>query len=213
MLTPTPHANTCDDWNRANLQTADGVDILDRRLACHRQYQRLVEAKTIVVFLCVYKRGLPYVGEEFLLFSGLNQLESLILFQIGSKKGQKTCILFVEHRLLRKIRRKTRAKQNRHRRIQSMVNIGDQRKCPECETMGSVVWVSLDKSTMGVRCHMSHRETSKPASRYGGKIAVSTKTRKNVVFITAVAPISLDLATFSFACWGRTLPASNLIAK
>ncbi len=66
-----------------------------------------------------------------------------------------------------------------------MVNIGDQRKCPECETIGSVVWVSLDKKSMGVRCHMSHREAIRPPSRYGGKVTASTKTRKNVVFITA----------------------------
>lgn len=68
-----------------------------------------------------------------------------------------------------------------------MVNIGDQRKCPECETIGSVVWVSLDRKTIGVRCHMSHREMSRSASKYGGKVAVSTKTRKNVVFITAAS--------------------------
>ncbi|HKM60044.1 MAG: hypothetical protein ABSF65_00195 [Candidatus Bathyarchaeia archaeon] len=68
-----------------------------------------------------------------------------------------------------------------------MVNIGDQRKCPECETIGSVVWVSLDKKTMGVRCRMSHRETNRSASKYGGRVAASTKTRKNVVFITSAS--------------------------
>ncbi len=67
-----------------------------------------------------------------------------------------------------------------------MVNIGDAMKCPECQSLGSVVWLSLDKKTMGVRCHMSHREAIRPASKYGGKVAVSTKSRKNVVFITAV---------------------------
>ena len=68
-----------------------------------------------------------------------------------------------------------------------MVNIGDAIKCPECQTLGCVVWVSPDKKTMGVRCHMSHREADRPASKYGGRVAVSTKTRKNVVFITAVS--------------------------
>ncbi|MGA2681645.1 MAG: hypothetical protein ABSF44_07585 [Candidatus Bathyarchaeia archaeon] len=67
-----------------------------------------------------------------------------------------------------------------------MVSVGDSIKCPECQTLGSVVWVSPDKKTMGVRCHMSHRETNRSASKYGGKVAASTKTRKNVVFITAV---------------------------
>ncbi len=67
-----------------------------------------------------------------------------------------------------------------------MVNVGDAIKCPECQTIGSVVWVSPDKKTMGVRCHMSHREMSRPPSKYGGKVAVSTKNRKNMVFIMAV---------------------------
>ena len=42
-----------------------------------------------------------------------------------------------------------------------MVNVGDQRKCPECATIGSVVWVSQDKKTMGVQCRRSHGEASK----------------------------------------------------
>ena len=67
-----------------------------------------------------------------------------------------------------------------------MVNVGDQRKCPECATIGSVVWVSQDKKTMGVQCRRSHREASKAAFRFGGKVVVSTKNRKNQVFITAV---------------------------
>jgi hypothetical protein len=68
-----------------------------------------------------------------------------------------------------------------------MVDVGDAIKCPECQTLGRVVWVSLDKKTMGVRCRMSHRETSRTASRYGATLVPSTKTRKNVVFITAVS--------------------------
>jgi hypothetical protein len=67
-----------------------------------------------------------------------------------------------------------------------MVKVGDQRKCPECETIGCVVWVSQDKKTMGVQCHRSHGEISRAASMYGGTAAPSTKTRKNVVFMTAV---------------------------
>ncbi|MGD0203321.1 MAG: hypothetical protein ABSC20_05380 [Candidatus Bathyarchaeia archaeon] len=67
-----------------------------------------------------------------------------------------------------------------------MVNVGDQIKCPECETIGSVVWVSQDKKTMGVQCRMSHGEASRPESKFGATIVPSTKTRKNMVFITAV---------------------------
>ena len=67
-----------------------------------------------------------------------------------------------------------------------MVNIGDQRKCPECATIGSVVWVSHDKKSMGVQCRRSHGETARSESNYGGRAVHSTRTRKNVVFITAV---------------------------
>ncbi len=67
-----------------------------------------------------------------------------------------------------------------------MVNVGDQRKCPECESIGCVVWVSQDKKTMGVQCHRSHREASRLGSKFGATVVPSTKNRKNVVFITAV---------------------------
>jgi hypothetical protein len=67
-----------------------------------------------------------------------------------------------------------------------MVNVGDHRKCPECETIGSVVWVSQDRKTMGVQCHRSHQEASRLGSQFGATVIPSTKTRKNVVFFTAV---------------------------
>jgi hypothetical protein len=67
-----------------------------------------------------------------------------------------------------------------------MVKIGDQRKCPECESMGCVVWVSQDKKTMGVQCHRSHRDAGRTGYKFGGTVVPSTKNRKNVVFMTAV---------------------------
>lgn len=73
------------------------------------------------------------------------------------------------------------------RAINKMVCLGDQRECPECKSIGSVVWISQDKKTMGVQCHKSHREASRPARNFGATVVRSTKTRKNVVFITAAA--------------------------
>jgi tRNA A37 threonylcarbamoyladenosine synthetase subunit TsaC/SUA5/YrdC len=67
-----------------------------------------------------------------------------------------------------------------------MVNVGDQIKCPECQTIGSVVWVSQDRKTMGVRCPSSHQEASRLGSKFGATVTPSTRTRKNVVFLTAV---------------------------
>ena len=79
-----------------------------------------------------------------------------------------------------------RKQQEAKRGIHFLVSIGDLLKCPECETMGRVVWVSQDKKTMGVKCPASHREAVRPESKFGGSKVPSTKNRKNVVFLTAV---------------------------
>jgi hypothetical protein len=84
------------------------------------------------------------------------------------------------------IRELSRKEQEAKRGIQFMVNVGDPKKCPECETIGSVVWVSQDKKTMGVKCPRSHREASRPESKFGARVIPSTKNRKNVVFLTAI---------------------------
>ena len=68
-----------------------------------------------------------------------------------------------------------------------MVNVGESRKCPECENTGTVVWISQDRKTMGVQCRRSHGESSTSVSKFGGTIIHTTKTRKNVVFMTAVS--------------------------
>jgi hypothetical protein len=71
--------------------------------------------------------------------------------------------------------------------IQSGTKVGDFSKCPECKTMGRVVWVSKDNKTMGVRCPASHRNTDKVRSKFGATPVKSTKTMKNVVYLTPVA--------------------------
>lgn len=50
------------------------------------------------------------VAEELLLFSGLNPVESLILFEYNYKKEKNTCTLRAEHRLRKKISGKVLAK-------------------------------------------------------------------------------------------------------
>ncbi len=66
------------------------------------------------------------------------------------------------------------------------INIGDRMKCPECETLGRVVWVSQNGRTVGVRCGASHVEISRTDSKYGPRVMPSTKTRKNLVFLTTI---------------------------
>jgi hypothetical protein len=66
------------------------------------------------------------------------------------------------------------------------VSIGDEKMCPECKNTGRVVWVSEDKKTMGVQCRASHREAVRAGSKFGATKVPSTKSKKNVVFLTAV---------------------------
>jgi len=65
-----------------------------------------------------------------------------------------------------------------------MVNVGDQKKCPECNNIGRVVWISQDKKTMGVQCP-SHTVVSRQ-SKFGATVKPSTKTKKNVVILTPI---------------------------
>ena len=70
--------------------------------------------------------------------------------------------------------------------IPLMPSVGDQTKCPQCDATARVVWLSQDKKTMGVQCPASHRETRRAESQYGATLAAaSTKTKKNVIFLTA----------------------------
>ncbi len=65
------------------------------------------------------------------------------------------------------------------------VKVGDHIKCPECETIGRVVYVSQDKMKMGVQCPASHRGMTKVWSpEFGETFVPSSKTRKDVVFLT-----------------------------
>ncbi len=68
-------------------------------------------------------------------------------------------------------------------RIKVEVCVGDSRKCPECESIGRVVWISGDKKTMGVQCHASHRDVRRADTKFGATVVSSGKTRKNVVFL------------------------------
>ena len=65
-----------------------------------------------------------------------------------------------------------------------MVNVGDKKKCPECNSIGRVVWISQDKKTMGVRCP-SHTVASRQ-SKFGATVDSPTKTTENVVILTPV---------------------------
>jgi len=67
---------------------------------------------------------------------------------------------------------------------QSVVSVGDEKKCPECESTGRVVWISENRKTMGVQCSASHGGVSSSDSKFGSRTVSSSKSRKNVVFLT-----------------------------
>ncbi len=68
----------------------------------------------------------------------------------------------------------------------NIIKVGDHAKCPECNRMGHVVWVSKDGSTAGIQCPANHRQTSRPASKFGALTRPRSKNSRNMVFITEV---------------------------
>jgi hypothetical protein len=67
-----------------------------------------------------------------------------------------------------------------------MVKVGDREKCPECNRIGRVVWVSKDGKREGIQCPASHHQAIRPNSRFGSLARPRSKSSKNMVFITDV---------------------------
>jgi hypothetical protein len=67
-----------------------------------------------------------------------------------------------------------------------MIKVGDLAKCPECNRMGRVVWVSKDGATAGIQCPANHCQTSRPASKFGTVARPRSKNIRNMVFITEI---------------------------
>jgi hypothetical protein len=67
-----------------------------------------------------------------------------------------------------------------------MIAVGDHLKCPECNRMGLVVWVSADGRTAGIQCPASHRQVNRPDSRFDTLNRPKSKLSKNTVFITEI---------------------------
>ena len=65
-----------------------------------------------------------------------------------------------------------------------MVNVGDHAKCPKCNRIGRVVWVSKDGASAGIQCPAIHHLKSRPASRFGTVARPRSKNIRNMVFIT-----------------------------
>jgi len=70
-------------------------------------------------------------------------------------------------------------------RNEDIIKVGDHAKCPECNRMGRVVWVSKDGATAGFQCLANHRQTSRPASNWHS-YTFRSKNSRNMFFITEV---------------------------
>ena len=64
-----------------------------------------------------------------------------------------------------------------------MIKIGEDFKCPKCDRMARIVWVSKDGKTAGVQCSSSHRQMNRSNSKLGSAARPQSKWGKNMVFL------------------------------
>jgi len=62
------------------------------------------------------------------------------------------------------------------------IKIGDKRKCPQCQKMSRVVWISTDRKRVGIQCPRYHHQIDSQ-SNYGSALRPQRKPKKNMVFI------------------------------
>ena len=70
-----------------------------------------------------------------------------------------------------------------------IVIIGDHAKCPQCDRMGHVVWVSQDGKTAGIKCSATHSQMNRPNSRLGSNDRPQSKSSKNMVFLMDIISV------------------------
>jgi DNA-directed RNA polymerase subunit RPC12/RpoP len=64
-----------------------------------------------------------------------------------------------------------------------MTKVGEDIKCPICNGMARIVWISKDSKTAGIKCPASHRQLSRPNSKLGSAARPQSKWGKNMVFL------------------------------
>jgi hypothetical protein len=69
---------------------------------------------------------------------------------------------------------------------QNIVKVGDHTKCPQCDKIGRIVWISEDKKTAGIQCPASHHQMNRPNSRFGSNARPQSKANKNMVFLVEI---------------------------
>jgi DNA-directed RNA polymerase subunit RPC12/RpoP len=67
-----------------------------------------------------------------------------------------------------------------------MIKIGEAIRCPKCNGMARIVWISKDSKTAGIKCPASHRQLSRPTSNLGTAARPQSKSAKNMVFLISI---------------------------
>jgi hypothetical protein len=68
----------------------------------------------------------------------------------------------------------------------NIVAVGDHTKCPQCNRIGRVVWVSQDGTTAGIQCSAAHHQLDRPDSRLGSNARPRSKSSRNMVFLMEI---------------------------
>ena len=71
-----------------------------------------------------------------------------------------------------------------------MVKIGDYARCPQCNEIGRVVWVSHDEKRAGIQCPRRHSQMSRGHSKLGSTARPQTKQDKNMVFLLEIETVA-----------------------
>ncbi len=48
-----------------------------------------------------------------------------------------------------------------------MLKLGDRARCPQCNEIGRVVWISKDEKRAGIQCPKRHNQMSRGPSKLG----------------------------------------------
>jgi hypothetical protein len=76
--------------------------------------------------------------------------------------------------------------QEENRGNQSIIKLGDESKCPQCDRTGRVVWISQDRKTAGIQCPASHQLANRPDSKFGSAHRSQSKSNKKLIFLTEI---------------------------
>ena len=72
------------------------------------------------------------------------------------------------------------------KKTRSCIKIGDRAKCPQCNGIGRVAWISQDGKRAGIQCPAYHIQLSRGDSKFGSTARPKTRPGKNMVFLVEI---------------------------